>query len=287
MEDVLCYSVDAESRAGRVIARKYGANGFPALFFLEPDGTVRDKIGGFMPPEPFLAEVQRIKRNESTLSSLRKQVAENPKDLDLRWKYAQKLGQLDDKQGREREIAFILKNDPEGISIGARTLKFLEIKQASMEEMDFQGVYDFLEKESDVDLLVDGWFFLFQVESYLADNDDEPERAGHRKLQVSAARALWSHVPERLIVRVGNELTASLLDSVDQLASPDRAFMVEIANAAARQAPEDDRNLAMYGACLFAAGRKDEAIEQLKRCLEIAPRNARWRDQLAKYEKAD
>jgi hypothetical protein len=285
MKDVLCYSIDAESKAGRVIAKNHVAQGLPAMVFLEPDGSVRDKIVGFLPAEDFIAEVQRIKKNEFTLGGLRKQVAANPMDLAIRWHFAQKLEQLGDKKAHDREIEFIHKNDPDGTSIGSRSLRFAALKKTAVDDMDFQGVYDFLEKETDADLLLNGWFLLFQVESYLADEGEEGARQSHRKLQISAARALWSHVPEKRTLRVANAISAALLNASDKLEAGDVAFLIEVSEAAARRAPKDANSLAMYGASLFLAERTQEAIAQLKRCVEIAPKNARWRDQLARYEK--
>ena len=160
MKDVLCYSIDAESKEGRVIARKFDVKGFPTLLFLEPDGRVRDVIGGFLPPDAFTAEVKRIKKNESTLSSLKERIASSPLDLDVRWCYAQKLIRLGDEKGYEREVAFIRENDPEGTSIGSRNLRFQELKQESLESFELQQVYDFLDKETDADLLLDGCTFM-------------------------------------------------------------------------------------------------------------------------------
>jgi thiol:disulfide interchange protein len=56
-ERFVSLSVDAESKSGRPIARRYGVSGYPTLLILEPDGTVRERIGGYLPPDRFLARV--------------------------------------------------------------------------------------------------------------------------------------------------------------------------------------------------------------------------------------
>ena len=286
MKDVLCYSIDAESKEGRVIARKFDVKGFPTLLFLEPDGRVRDVIGGFLPPDAFTAEVKRIKKNESTLSSLKERIASSPLDLDVRWCYAQKLIRLGDEKGYEREVAFIRENDPEGTSIGSRNLRFQELKQESLESFELQQVYDFLDKETDADLLLDGWYFLFKVESYLADHHELPERRPeHRRLQVSAARALWSHVPDTLLLRVAGEIVAVFTNAPKgQLSRNHKRFLLEVGKAAAEAGPADPSLLALHGECLFTAGRKEDAIRQLRKCVDMDPKNARWRDMLVRFE---
>ena len=287
MKDVLCYSIDAESKEGSVIARKFNVTGFPTLLFLEPDGSVRDVIGGFLPPEPFTAEVKRIKKNEFTLTSLRKQIEDSPLDLEVRWRFAQKLLGLGDEDGYDEQVAFIKENDPEGKSLGSRSLRFQELKQESLDAMELQEVYDFLEKETDADLLLDGWYFLFKVESYLADNHEDPaKRPEHRRLQISAARALWSHVPETLLLRVSGEIVAVFMNAPEEELSHDhKRLLLEVGKTAAKAAPADPSMLALYGQCLFAAGRKEDAVSQLQKCVEIDPKNARWRDMLARFQK--
>ncbi len=286
MKDILCYSIDAESKEGSVIASRFGVTGYPTLLFLESNGEVRDLIGGFLPAEPFSAEIQRIKRNEFTLSGLKLQLQANPLDLDVRWAYAQKLESIGDDKGYEREIASIKKNDPEGTSIGSRSLRFQEIKKQCLKALALQDVYDFLKVETNTDLLLDGWYFLFKVESYLADNaEDDEAQTKHRELQISAARALWSQVPGHLLLHVAEEIITIFLNAPQHLTRAHKGLLLEVGKTAAGKAPSDPSVLAMYGECLFTLNRQQEAILQLKRCVEIDPKNTRWRHVLARYAK--
>ena len=41
-QDIICLSIDAESETGAVLKDKYNVRGFPALLFLNSDGTPRD-----------------------------------------------------------------------------------------------------------------------------------------------------------------------------------------------------------------------------------------------------
>jgi thiol-disulfide isomerase/thioredoxin len=51
--------VNAE-KEGVDAAKKYKVNGFPTILFLAPNGDVAGRIGGYMPPEPFMAEMNKF-----------------------------------------------------------------------------------------------------------------------------------------------------------------------------------------------------------------------------------
>jgi len=287
MKDVLCYSIDAESSTGRAVAEKLNVTRFPTLLFLEPDGPLREKLVGFLPPEPFVEQVQRIKKNEGTVSRIRLDVEETPLDLTLRWRYALKLRSVGDARGYEREVAFIRENDPEGTSIGSRTLNLRMLKQRSNEDLSLQRVYDFLTNEEDEHLVFEAWFFLFKMESHLADHGEEEKRPEHSRLQLAAARTVWNNVPEPLVQKVASEIVRIFLHTRERLGPDHRVFLVQISEAMLELTPEDPSRIAMHGVCLFTAGRKEEAIQTMHRAIEIDPENRRWSLFLAEFEKDD
>lgn len=94
MRGLVCLSVDAESEAGRALAARFSVAAFPALVFLDADGTPRDRIDGFLPPPAFLAEVARVERDQGTLRDLRARVDARPDDLLLRLELAGKARTL-------------------------------------------------------------------------------------------------------------------------------------------------------------------------------------------------
>src|SRR4051812_7097083 len=53
LKDSVCYSVDAESQEGAPLARRFGVTGYPMLVFLDSDGSLRDRIGGYLPTDAF------------------------------------------------------------------------------------------------------------------------------------------------------------------------------------------------------------------------------------------
>jgi thiol-disulfide isomerase/thioredoxin len=50
----VCLSVDAETKVGVPLARRYSVSGYPTLLMLMTDGNVRERIPGYKAPEPFL-----------------------------------------------------------------------------------------------------------------------------------------------------------------------------------------------------------------------------------------
>lgn len=103
-QDIICLSVDAESEAGAVLKNKYGVRGYPALLFLNSDGTPRDLIGGYMPTDPFHAELKRIKSGEGTTAALYAAIEASPLDLVARLELAAKLKQFNDKDGAGTQV---------------------------------------------------------------------------------------------------------------------------------------------------------------------------------------
>ncbi len=60
------------------IIQHYKISGFPSVVFVDKDGTEIDRIIGYLPPEEFLKELQRIQRGENTIADYIKRTTENP-----------------------------------------------------------------------------------------------------------------------------------------------------------------------------------------------------------------
>src|SRR5262249_39727113 len=70
MNDFVCLSIDAETKAGKPLAQRFHVKGFPALIVLAADGSPEDAINGYLPPDKFKKEMQRIKAGQGTAGSL-------------------------------------------------------------------------------------------------------------------------------------------------------------------------------------------------------------------------
>jgi thiol-disulfide isomerase/thioredoxin len=62
--DLVCLTIDAESKDGQPLAARYGVAGLPALVFVEPDGSLRERLSGYRTAPQFVQELRRIRANE-------------------------------------------------------------------------------------------------------------------------------------------------------------------------------------------------------------------------------
>jgi hypothetical protein len=74
-----------DSAEGKVLIKYYKISGFPTMVFVDSDSVEIDRIIGYLPPEKFLRELQRIQRGEDTLADYIKRTTQNPDDFDS-WK---------------------------------------------------------------------------------------------------------------------------------------------------------------------------------------------------------
>ena len=81
MQKFVNVHVDAEKGEGKDLAKRYGANGFPTLVMVDAAGEELDRIVGYLPPDKFVPEVERVLRGEGTIPTLRKAAADKPDDL--------------------------------------------------------------------------------------------------------------------------------------------------------------------------------------------------------------
>jgi len=140
MSDVLCLNVDAESEAGSKLAKEFGVRGFPTLLFLNPNGSPRDSIVGYMPEEDFLAEVRRIESGEGTIVDLEQRIAAGGDVLGLRFDLIEKLGEFNAQDAiavqREAVTATVVAGQGfEASSIDSRWALTKRLRKAGLGEL--------------------------------------------------------------------------------------------------------------------------------------------------------
>ena len=127
MKDIICISIDAESKAGKPIAERFHVKGYPALILLAPDGSAEDSIGGYLPPDRFKMEIQRVRAGRGTAGDFRKQVDADRSNIEKRFALAQKLQDLGDQAGYDAQMLEIKKIDPDGKSLAMHRIAFDEV----------------------------------------------------------------------------------------------------------------------------------------------------------------
>lgn len=286
MRDVLCYSVDAEARENAKLVARYRPTSYPTLLFVEPDGELRERLVGFFDAQRFVEEVRRVKCNESTLSQLRARIDENPTDVDARYALALKLRAYNDLRGYREQIEAIRKHDPEGKSLPSRRIKLEKLRKRAEGTLEPVELYRFLEGETDATILFEGWYALWQLESYLEKTARKaPTRTKHRELKFAAAYALWPNVPctSEHYAGIGNNIAWSMYEGRAHLTAEDLLWALGVAEAVVEAAPKEPYLVDTLACCLYAVGRKSEAITMVQRTIELDPVNPKWVERLHEF----
>jgi thioredoxin-related protein len=80
LEQIVSLRRDAE-KEGADLAARFGVDSYPTMIFFDPAGNEMDRIIGYLPPEPFLERVKRIRTGDTFLACLRR-LEEDPGDVD-------------------------------------------------------------------------------------------------------------------------------------------------------------------------------------------------------------
>jgi len=284
MGDLLCFTVDGESEEGAKLRERFGVRTYPTLVFLEPNGEPRDVLTGYLAPKPFLQAVERIRRNEGTLSALRRRIAEAPDDLDARHEYATKLRKLGDSEGYAEQVAAIRRRDPEGLSVATRTILLREVLDKAFTSLELAPLYDFVEAEVDGELLATAWHYALVLENRIVQNAETEEVAlPHRRRWMRANHSLWSCAKEEDRAEIGNFIAWGIYVQHEHLGAADLRFGLEVARIAAGLAPEDASIVDTLACMLFAVGEREEACETVRRCIQLEEDNPEWRRRLEEF----
>lgn len=303
----VCLPIDVESADGRPIAARYGITSWPALVFLETDGTLRDRLAGLLGPEQLVSEFHRVHSGLGTFGEVERKVAANPKDVvarldlvlrlrnlhDERWAremavaregiergegfdpkspedrfaIARRLRQCHDEPGYQKQISAIRTLDPEGRTAPLRHLALADL----LEELNAR-------------ILKDGEFDSLPVRSFLAN-----ERHGEVRFEgwFSLHEIAMRHA--RWLDRRGGAPTAVCLRKEAQECARETwkscppestaEFGRVIASnyiAMAQDLTEEDRAFALSLATKAseAAPQSVDHLETLAACFELAGRRA-------------
>lgn len=284
--ELLCYSIDADAKESKALRKRFQVQSAPALVFLDPDGALRDQLSGFKGPEPFLKELRRIKANQRTFSDLRGRIQRDANDLDSRWALACKLREIGDLRGYEEQAAEIRDRDAELRTPAGRRMHLEILASAAAAKFDLEPLYRFVSDEKEPALRFDAWWKIWTLEGQAARSVADAERANmHRQSCFAAARELWPLVPEDQHGLLGNNIAWSFYENRSRASQSDLEFALSVAVKAAAAAPDVPAVVDTLACCLFAVGKRDEALVQVKLCIQLDPQNATWRERLVEFEK--
>jgi len=286
MGDLLCFSIDADGKESKPLRKRFQVQNAPALVFLDPDGNLRDQISGYFPSDVFLMEVRRIKANKGTFSTLRARIHAAADDLDARWELACKLRTIGDLVGYEEQVAEIRERDRSGTSMASRRMRLSALYTAASSKLELDPLYQFVEAEKEPALQFEGWWSIWTLEGQAARSANTPEVRRRAELRYfAAARALWPLVPEEQHGRLGNNIAWSVYENRDAATRSDLEFALGVAQKAVEAAPDVPSVVDTLACCLYAVGRRAEALTQVQRCIQLDPQNPEWRERQAEFQR--
>jgi thiol-disulfide isomerase/thioredoxin len=295
MKDIICLSIDAESKTGKPVAERFHIKGYPALLLLASDGTTEDSIGGYLPPDRFKLEIQRVRAGRGTAGDLKRQVEADRASIEKRFALAQKLQDLGDQAGYDAQMAEIKKIDPDGKSLAMHRIAFDEamakitVAWQRSKQLDTAIMVAFVQKETYPELLFKGYTSLAQMHTYLAkqaeDAGDAAKKSGEQAEARAAMKNAWKNVPENQVVDYGNSVAWAFYEDRDTLQPADKAFALEVAEKVLAAAKDNVNAIDTYACCLYMNGKKDEARKAIARCIEIEPNNENWKERLDEFQK--
>jgi hypothetical protein len=249
-----------------------------------------------VPATEFLREAQRIRSDRETVGELRRRVAADEGNVELRWRLSQKLRAAGDGNGAEEQIARIKQLDPAGRSKPMRLMRLDDLRTAVRRTWDeTRGAFDtstiaaLLERDGDPEVLFKGWSIVADFESgalariQKARQSTPVQAAAARARQREALRRAWACCPSEQLVAFGNDLAWNFFEAAEELAAEDKRFARDVAKRVAELAGEEPAVLDTLACCTFMNGDKDEALRLVRRCLELDPTNEQWKLRLEEF----
>lgn len=298
LSDFLCWRVDNRGPEARRMFERLGlkAASVPAQVFLTPEGRLWDALEvQFWSPQELTAEIRRIETGAGTIPRLVERVAADPDDLAARLELAIKSKTGGDKPAYEAELAEIRRRDPQGRSLASRRVALMDASVPLYDRFDDLPLREFLASETDPELLFLGWNrlasyqFFFHADKLRYQNDS----AGALRVRASgleAYRRAWPHhvaARPRDVVEWGNHFAWALWTERESIAEADRVLGLEVATTACRLAGDDADVIDTYGCLLYLAGRRDEALACLERCMQLEPLRSEWEERRVDFGLAE
>ena len=103
-DHLISLKIDAEKGSGPKQKEKYRVRGYPTIIILDNSGNELDRIVGYLPPEDFLKELNRIKNGTNTLSDLQLKYLKNSDDITIQIDLAKKYIDLNVKDSAKKYL---------------------------------------------------------------------------------------------------------------------------------------------------------------------------------------
>jgi hypothetical protein len=268
LNDLICLMYTEEDNVSRQIIKLYNVEQFPTIVVAEADGKIEDLITGFIPAQPLVGEMRRIKSGNDTVSARRALAEATPTDLNLRWSLADKLKNVNDERRARKVMQSIRAEDPEGRTLAGARVAAQDVWDAiesaapgGPDTWDIAPMLAHIESLS-IDLAAfDGWN---AVARFHAGLSRMPEAR-------AAFMRAWTRIPPDQVLNWGNDMGNFFLEAEDVLTDAEKAFAVEVAErAAVRAVALGDPEAENYGVAFNGTNYNAylaERLDTVTRCL--------------------
>ncbi len=261
----------ADSTEGRALIEHYKVAAYPTIVFVDSDSVEIDRIIGYLPPEEFLSELQRIQHGERTIADYVNKTANNPNDIDSWMKLASKYEDRGDLQS---------------------TLEVWEsINEANTGDKSF-AYYKLIELRAHINNDVE------ELEFFIADNINSEYaqeafkniiRIFRRSKDFEAEADAWRRYAN--LMELKKMYTASFYNSfawrMSELDKHLDKALERIRIALEMVAEDDSSTLAGYmdteAEVLWKMGKNEEAIKVIDKSIALQPNYKYLQDQKAKF----
>ena len=103
--------INAE-KEGRAAAAKYSVRSYPMILFIDGDGNIAGRIGGYAPPAPFAEQMKKIADSAKAFPSANAAFKKNPNNVANAAKITDLYANRGDAKHASAAFAYVKKNDP-------------------------------------------------------------------------------------------------------------------------------------------------------------------------------
>ncbi len=288
LQDAICISIDAHTPSGALLAQRYPTTlHYPALIFLDPGGGLRDRIVGYKPTSRMQEILTRILADEDTLGDHMRRFDADPVSIPAIGGLAMKLLELEDVRGHDYYFALLQQLDPKSKSLTMRSIMMQRLIDTLIEDLKTEDLRKFLAEETHSSLLYKGWHEIAGTEralAHIAKRKKKAETASrHMQNYHEAHRLTWKYCPPEDKGYMGNHISWELYREWGTLDESLQDFAIETARAAVEAMPNHPDILDTLACCLFSAGKNEEAVQIMRRCIQLQPNEQIWLERLEMF----